>query len=251
MKIAFIGDSFCADITKGGWPLIVAETFNADIIAKGIGGRHCFHSYEILLEVIDEADYIIFCITEPYRVPNKHGMHITPHNYSINVEELEHLERNLEAFHQLYYNDFISWKWHEISQKGLLMQIDELMLQKKKKCIWLPSFDVSMQEFIPKSGPITDVSLLLLSDNELSHLTDKQYYKMLVYDPRHNHFNKKNNQNMANLIIDVIKWPDSFISQRTIKIADYFNGRGGNMTPRFHDRDVSIIKDITYKYKLF
>ena len=251
MKIAFVGDSFCANDDSGSYLEIIASHFNAEIVCRGLPGRALFHSYEGLLEVVDEADYIIFCITEPYRVPNKHGMHITPHNYSINVEELEHLERNLEAFHQLYYNDFISWKWHEISQKGLLMQIDELMLQKKKKCIWLPSFDVSMQEFIPKSGPITDVSLLLLSDNELSHLTDKQYYKMLVYDPRHNHFNKKNNQNMANLIIDVIKWPDSFISQRTIKIADYFNGRGGNMTPRFHDRDVSIIKDITYKYKLF
>jgi hypothetical protein len=236
MKIAFVGDSFCADIKKGGWPLIVAETFNADIIANGIGGRHLFHSYERLLEVVDEADYIIFCIAEPYRMPNKHGMHITTHNYSININGLEHLEKKLKTFHKLYYNDFISWRWHEISQKGLLMQIDQLMIEKKKKCIWLPSFDDSMQGFIPKSGPITDVSLLLFSDNELSHLTDKQYYKMLVYDPRHNHFDVRNNRNMAKLIIDIIN-NDSF-SQQTIKIADYFNGNINSMTSRFHNRDV-------------
>ena len=222
MKIALIGDSFCADVDQSSWPWFVAKEYNAEIIAKGIAGRHLFHAYEVLLDVVDEADYIIFCISEPYRVPNKHGLWITPVHYGVDVNDLEHLQQNLKTFHQLYYDDFISLKWHEISQKGLIMIIDELMIEKKKKCIWLPSFgfDDSMQGFIPKSGPITDVSLSLLSDNELLHLTDKQYHK-IKRDPdeRHNHFNKENNQNMANLIIDVIK--SNNFTPREIKIEEY------------------------------
>ena len=222
MKIAFIGDSYCEAITDGSWLFFIAEEYNANIIANGIGGRHLFHAYEVLLDVVDEADYIIFCISEPYRVPNKHGMHITPLHYGT---DYEHLKGELETFHQLYYNDFISFKWHEVAQKGLLMQIDELMLQKKKKCIWFPSFDTSMQGFIPKSGPITDVSLLPLSDTELLHLnlTPESRYKLRGNDIlRLNHFNEENNKRMSELIIDIIN-NDNF-TPRLICMDLYFKG---------------------------
>ena len=217
MKIAFIGDSYCEAITDGSWLFFIAKEYNANIIANGIGGRHLFHVYEVLLDVVDEADYIIFCISEPYRVPNKHGMHITPLHYGT---DYEHLKGELETFHQLYYNNFISFAWHEVAQKGLLMQIDELMLQKKKKCIWFPSFDTSMQGFIPKSGPITDVSLLPLSDTELLHLTRENRSKQIGADFRLNHFNKENNKNLASLVIDVIK--SNNFTPREIKMEEYF-----------------------------
>ena len=228
MKIAFIGDSYCEAIIDGSWLFFVAKEYDADIIANGIGGRHLFHAYEVLLDVVDEADYIILCISEPYRMPNKHGMHITPLNYSIELIDsygihYERLKGELETFHQLYYNDFISFKWHEVAQKGLLMQIDELMLQKKKKCIWFPSFDTSMQGFIPKSGPITDVSLLPLSDTELLHLnlTPESRYKLRGNDIlRLNHFNEENNKNLARIVIDVIQ-SNNFIP-REIKMEEYF-----------------------------
>jgi len=204
MKIAFIGDSYCEYVTDGSWLFFVAKEYNADIIANGIGGRHLFHAYEVLLDVVDEADYIILCISEPYRMPNKHGMHITPLHYG---SEDEHLKEKLKTFHRLYYNDFISLKWHEVSQKGLLMQIDELMLQKKKKCIWLPCFNESMQGFIPKSGPIGNESLRHLPGHS---------------DTRKNHMNLRNNQNMARLIIAIIK-KENF-KPREIDMKDYFEG---------------------------
>ncbi len=204
MKIAFIGDSYCEYVTDGSWLFFVAKEYNADIIANGIGGRHLFHAYEVLLDVVDEADYIILCISEPYRMPNKHGMHITPLHYG---SEDEHLKEKLKTFHRLYYNDFISLKWHEVSQKGLLMQIDELMIQKQKKCIWFPCFDSSMCGFIPKSGPIGNESLRHLPGHS---------------DTRKNHMNLRNNQNMARLIIDIIK-KENF-KPREIDMKDYFEG---------------------------
>ena len=213
MKIAFIGDSYCEAITDGSWLFFIAKEYNANIIANGIGGRHLFHAYEVLLDVVDEADYIIFCISEPYRVPNKHGMHITPLHYGT---DYEHLKEKLKTFHRLYYNDFISIKWHEVSQKGLLMQIDELMLQKKKKCIWLPCFNESMQGFIPKSGPIGNEALctILFEIGDVVLLDGE--------DTRKNHMNVRNNKNIARLITDIIDSND--FKPREINMKDYFEG---------------------------
>ena len=217
MKIALIGDSFCADVDQSSWPWFVAKEYNAEIIAKGIAGRHLFHAYEVLLDVVNEADYIILCISEPYRLPNKCGMHITPLHYGT---DYEHLKGKLETFHQLYYNDFISFEWHEVAQKGLLMQIDELMLQKKKKCIWLPCFEKSMQKYVPKSGPIGNEALAVsLWANDPTALPDDGI------DTRKNHMNARNNRNMAKLIIDIIR--NGNFKPREIDMKDYFEGLEG------------------------
>jgi hypothetical protein len=220
MKIAFCGDSYCEYVTNGSWLFLVAKEYNADIIANGIGGRHLFHAYEVLLDVIDEADYIIFCISEPYRMPNNHRIHITPEHYSTDIE---HLKGKLKTFHRLYYNDFISFKWHEVAQKGLLMQIDELMLQKKKKCIWLPCFDESMQGFIPKSGPIgnTAIGTMLYKINSVADQYSRVIYGRVV-DTRKNHMDVRDNRNMARLIIDVIR--SNNFTPREIDMNDYFKG---------------------------
>ena len=76
MKIAFVGDSYCADVNRYfnsdeiidrplwlSFQEIVAQHYNAEIIMKGTRGLALFHAYETLLEVIDDADYIIFCLS--------------------------------------------------------------------------------------------------------------------------------------------------------------------------------------------
>jgi len=220
MKIAFIGDSYCANIKPGGWPFIVAKEFNADIIAQGLNGRALFHSYEVLLEVVDQADYIIFCITEPNRLPNKDKKDINIANsWDLDDYPIDCSDKMYEAI-KGYYNHIISFDWHKVAQKGLLMQIDELMLQKKKNCIWFPCFENSMQKYVPKSGPITDTVLQKISDAELKKLHRPVRAAFDTVDYRPNHFNFENNKNMANLIIDIIK-KDNF-SPHEIKMEDYF-----------------------------
>ena len=85
MKIAFIGDSFCHTVDNGvvpfgpfkgksrfpSWPYLIAQEFNAKIICKGADGQSVFWAYETLIHHFKEADYIVFCVTGPGRVPNK------------------------------------------------------------------------------------------------------------------------------------------------------------------------------------
>ena len=251
MKIAFCGDSFCRDTTAAGkapdtnypilfssWPYLVAKEYNGDIIAKGLPGRALFHSYEKLLEHINNVEYIIFCITDPYRLANKYGLSIIASKQRTWPEEFSPSKiKRLNYVINYYYRDIISFNWHEVAQKGLLMQIDELMIQKQKKCIWFPCFEHSMQGFVPKSGPIGNTPLFEISETELINanmtLNERTNFyndirnrawnsKKMSRDQqtRVNHMNKENNNNMANLIIDIIN-NDDFTPQE-IKMEKYF-----------------------------
>jgi hypothetical protein len=235
MKIAFCGDSFCANadnINYSTYPYLLALQ-GADIILKGMPGNPLYHSYMSLLEVIDKADYIIFCITEPSRLANKESLPIcygsiagefpltindVPWSdyFSIPGSELIKLMQSARN----YYKDVMSYEFHEMAQKGILMQIDELMLQKKKKCIWFPCFDYSMQGYIPKSGPTADTDLKRISKLELKWLSLQEQIDIETEDPRPNHFDVRNNRNMAELIINIINKDD--FTPKMIKMEEYF-----------------------------
>ena len=70
MKIAFVGDSFCANAGIGDWPSLVAEELDAEIIQLGYGGKHFYTAIDKFLPKMFEADVIICCVTEPYRLYN-------------------------------------------------------------------------------------------------------------------------------------------------------------------------------------
>ena len=274
MKIAFIGDSFCAypffesnrpssaSLASDGtsirqdeyrpYQYLVAQEYDAEIIAIGRASGCLYHSYEDLLKVVDEVDYIVFCITDPHRLVNRHKLGLnhssvkqyattgrdfsslsvcgenTEYFTSLDLEDKPSPPKKLldniynaanNYFEFLYFDDF-----HEFVQIRILEQLDMLMLQmrirKKKKCIWFPCFDYSMQGYIPKSGPIADTVLITISDAELKKLHPRPRGAFDITDPRLNHFNEENNRNMARLIIDIIK-KDNF-SPYEIKMEDYF-----------------------------
>ena len=246
MKIAFCGDSFCADVgmtfwcpihkTEGPtWPFLIAKEFSGTIMCKGIGGNALFHSYERLLPVVNQTEYVMFCITDPHRIANKHGLPLTVGNTTYLLDLVscgkadwvaneysvtnKIVEKTLRAG-AVYYTDIMSYEFHEMAHKGILMQMDKLMLEMRKKCIWFRCFDDSMQGYIPKSGPTINTTLCDISDSELKHLSQTEQDKIYTDDDRANHFSVENNKNMANLVIDVIK-SDNF-NPREIKIEDYF-----------------------------
>ena len=80
MKLAFCGDSYCGDIEvqkpRLSYLDLVSKEFDAEILCYGEGGGCLFHSYEIMLNNIEEADYIIYCVTEPYRFANRYRLPI-------------------------------------------------------------------------------------------------------------------------------------------------------------------------------
>ena len=249
MKVAFVGDSYCADVNNGSWLGLVVKEYNAEIICKGRGGTAQFHAYEDLLEIVDEADYIIFCITTYSRLPNRFGIPIDAkwlskiswnfkrllgtsppegHAYHNGREVLgKHHEKAVMAG-KLYYNEIMSFEFHKVAQKGILMQMDELMLQKKKKCIWFPCFanDLSMQSYTPKSGPIASHYLNFISKVEWEgNPKETARIKQLALagnDLRYNHLNVRNNRNMAKLIMDIIR--SNNFKPREIDMNSYFKG---------------------------
>ena len=75
MKISFIGDSNCAsvgDTPFESYPFIVAKHFNAKILHSGVDADNLFHAYQTFREKIEESDYVIFCVSDPNRVPNRY-----------------------------------------------------------------------------------------------------------------------------------------------------------------------------------
>jgi hypothetical protein len=255
VKIAFVGDSFCADITrKFCYPYIVAQELGAEIISGGLSGSHYYQSYYELVGPpegtrhkmdIDEADYIILCITEPFRLPNKWGFGLTESvvlDYMSNMSKSQRAEDNgnnkwlselpmssrkiaaiMEDAEKYFFN-IMNRDFHMAAQKGLLMQTDEKLLSQvqQKKCIWFPCFPSSMQGFVPKSGPMADTPLFDLCIKE-----NPEYW--LAKDPTRrmaNHFSDVDNENMAKVILDTFSnhtWsgPDRF-NPSVIEMGNYF-----------------------------
>jgi hypothetical protein len=169
MKLAFIGDSFCANIgidtptgnvASGDWPAIVAKQLNAEIIQGGQGGSHFYASINKFLPSMFEADVVVFCVTEPYRVYNRFGLPITAvwgeqiHSKSgifwekrhENADELnipmDELLNIAEAV-DLYYNYLFHNQYAEFFNIGFISFIDKILKECNKKTIWFPCFNES------------------------------------------------------------------------------------------------------------
>ena len=271
MKIAFVGDSYCADFGPDSYLNIVLRHFtsrrDAKLICTGLKGMALYHSYETLLtdvsgqrgiSVIDASDYIVFCITSRNRLATRHTMPCMPGllDYYLdpaqdidsqvplgNTTELDDfLEHYLLApapvkgkgkekgrkilktakdFYLHLYND----QYMEAIQVGLLMQMDQLMVQNKKKCIWFKAApnafgDTGHQShFIPASGPYGSDSLDDISQSE----ENAPGFDILCRegDVRDNHLSVENNLTLANLIINIIE-TDNF-NPYEIDMSPYFN----------------------------
>lgn len=246
MKIAFIGDSFCTDVNRyfnsdeikkrPSWlsfPEIVAQHYNAEVIMRGERGIALFHSYENLLKIIDDADYIILFITKEFRLPNMHRAPITPTNHQPSLEISKKL--SIAATH--YYEDVISLDFHTLVHRLLIQEIDRLMIEKKKKCIWFfvrfDNFDYTdaYQFKWINSGPVgshllDDLTLYDLSSRNIIDTTKDyavaNYFEKYDYNQRLNHFGQETNQKFANLLIDRID-ADNFTPE-LLFMDSYFNG---------------------------
>ena len=246
MKIAFIGDSYCADVNRyfdsdaikdrPSWLTfqeIVAQHYNAEIIMKGEAGVALFHSYETLLKIINDADYIIFCITKEFRIPNMHRIPITPTNH----QPSQQISKKLSIAATHYYEHLISLDFHLLVHGLLIKEMDRLMLEKKKKCIWFfvgsyhPDFDYRSYMNGITSGPVgthllDDLSLYDLSSRNIIDTTKDyvitNYFKKNDHCQRLNHFGQETNQKMANLLI--VQIDTNNFAPRLLSMDSYFNG---------------------------
>ena len=270
MKIAFCGDSFCRDIDNNvhnnkptpysPYPYMVAEEFGAKILCSGQGGGSLYHSYETMMYYINDADYIIFCITDPFRLPNRYKANVTnsPDSWDsvlnkttitldgwdyngktefadpdshpfLKIKELKYPipgKRKLKKFREgirLYYDEVIDWKYHRVSQRGLLREMDVVIRENKKKCIYFRCFKDTFVDYIPES--VVYGNMILYDDISLveeKFMTVEEQKRCHSGDEwRPNHLSEQNNKNLANFIIDIVKEDD--FTPREIDMNKYFN----------------------------
>ena len=272
MKIAFVGDSFCMNCgpvpnTKLGdydWPWLVVKEDNAEILITGVGGQHFYNSFIKFLPKFKEADYIIMCVSEPFRIINNHNLPMnfmwvkqmlskTGNHWKNRERVAEEINMPVSEIIKIaevadgYYKYLFDTPSQEFLQVGLVSFIDDLLLQHKKKVIWFPCFDQSLQlpiqywhtldinyangiipqYYVPKSGPYMRRSLNDISFWELKHqnLSDNDIHWAMSNDSRRNHFNERNNRNMARLIIDRIR-KDNFEPGEIIMENYFVNSKG-------------------------
>lgn len=167
-KIAFVGDSFCMNAGQdhqGGhddWPGIVAKELNAEIIQTGFGGQHLHRAIVEFLPKLYETDIIVMCVTEPFRLFNRHDLSI---NFTWveqlkakagNHWELRHttadalgmpLDKLFEVFNaaELYYEHLFDSDFVQFNNISCISFFDNLLKEHNKKVIWLPCFDQSFR----------------------------------------------------------------------------------------------------------
>lgn len=255
MKIAFVGDSFCAhagpgtpagedlelglelnkkygvgirqddvipdDFDQYDWPYLVTKHFNAEPTHCGIQGVNFYHSFEMFQRKTRDEDYIIFCVTEPFRIINKYKLPINTFwideivaqtdrgklmlEYSVGgPDSLRHggLTKSQIVDIVVHARNYGRTMMDEdaaiVMHHALLMYVDNMMVEKGKKCLWFNSFKELkhdwMKPFVPRSGPI--------GNQDLFSITKGRDHN----DPSaRNHMSKEEQITMSKMVIDILE----------------------------------------------
>tara|TARA_Y100001937_G_C7091484_1_gene317968 strand:+ start:288 stop:902 length:615 start_codon:yes stop_codon:yes gene_type:complete len=198
MKIAYIGDSFCGEQAGDGWCYIVSKHYGATSIPLCQDGSNEYailQRFKKLLSTKIIPDLIIFCHTDPYRLPNNQDLPLGS-RCAKPPEKLTPIWQT--AFD--YYDHVINHGYHELSHRAVVGEILRLVEHHKLNVLHLRSFvpsdigtgareydwDVEMNPSIAES----------LESIGVSKKINEPYVA--------NHFNKEGNKYIAKLVIDKI-----------------------------------------------
>jgi hypothetical protein len=233
MKLAFCGDSFVVDTSDLSWPGLISKEYNAEILCRGTSGLSLFHAYERMVENITEADYIIFCITDPSRLSNPFKLPITinqgmdknafieirddkrySHSHGLlpSIFNYKELQTAVKYYYKMLYDD----SHMETTHRGLLREIESVVKKYNKKCIFLKCFSESFPEYIPEN--VVWGNLYLYEDISMKESNFDE--STISKDDRKNHLNEKNNYNMYLFLKDIIDRDD--FTPREVKMEKYF-----------------------------
>ena len=199
MKIGYFGDSYCAANQREhidyAWTELVAKELGCEIHNECIYGDTLFHAYKYLEECEVDLDYLVFCISDPIRLPNQ--FRIPTINPRFNKKIAESRIKNVREFetyielHTVYApNEFI-----QLAQKGILLSLDEFLGKKDINTLIIPSFDNSMQGYVFKNAGQANFNL-----NE-----DVKNRTTLDYENEVNHMMEKENKVLAKAVTDYFK----------------------------------------------
>ena len=202
MKIAFIGDSFCAAGIPESWTSILSASLGAKRICKGREGSNIWDAHKQLIQQVNSADVICFCHTDRHRLPNRH-------NWPINAGSVELFrDGNTENPHSvknfpdvriweaadLYYQHIYDDGYHMLAQRLIINDMGNIAADNGKYAVHMFCFDDPLMQF-PNSSTL-DISLI-----KWLKLCGKDSVSM---DPDHNHMSAGMNAHVAQKVYDQI-----------------------------------------------
>jgi len=193
-NIIVVGDSFASD--PNGWPKILANNLNLNLLCHGIGGQPWWNVRNFITnlsdKIIENTEFIVFAHTNAERMPS-----LNEQLGLINHSKLP--ESEIETAIHLYYKyiheqDFLTW-----AHQQWFIEISRIWGH--KKLCHLHCFPGSLNYSNLLQGVNITTNLMSLSLNELG-TTDVWG---LVNDKRPNHFNQNNNMQLGLQITEQLK----------------------------------------------
>lgn len=187
------GDSFCA--CDAGWPSELADKLNLKLVNYGQGGEHWWGVRNFLnslsANILDNSAAIVLAHTNADRIPN---LNAELGRVDIaNTNPVTDVEKSVYYYYKHIHDPaFMSW-----AQQAWFKELANRFAD--KKIVHLHSFPwtVSLSNLL--TGSIVQPSLMSISLNELGVET-----MALFNDPRLNHLNTANNQELARQLASLI-----------------------------------------------
>ena len=219
MKIAFCGDSFCADTGRATWPRIVKEKLNATRLCKGKPGANQYTILKNLKKIVHlDPDLVIFTHTEPYRLPNRHDEPLGARPCATNqhpkiLEDLKSQWKDKDkvwiAGH-MYYEHLMDFGFMELSYISMVKECVKICEQENIKFINLFSFsthELGMRDYnwdleLPHS--YREKSLARISYDYQEPDNHKHDWIEPGWKTLPNHMNYEGNQIVSDLVLSML-----------------------------------------------
>lgn len=211
MRIAYVGDSYCAGSLPHSWTEILADKLGAEIVCRGTGGISVVQSYFDLAAHVDKADIILMCYTDhnrlynPHRYPIMSGLVQQYTEYGMDrVKGINMKEWPRKAIWDAavsYYKHLYDERYHLLLHDMILDRCDDLLQlhmrsNPSKKVLHFYSFRPEGQKKSFVSGPCCIESL--------QDMVRRHGRNTGASDGDQNHMSPGLNKALANAVYDIL-----------------------------------------------
>lgn len=208
--ILIVGDSFCAERTvQNDWPNIFATSLTAQsfrlerpVRGQGYRGASWWSARKKLIEELEKAPakVLVFCHTEPYRIPNDQGLGINTLSVETKIVAtpagVEKPSENFIKAARGYYEYIISEDYHLWAYNQWFQEIDQIILKNNlEKVIHLFCFRGFYTSHTFSKGLTLETPLIDL----------QQYSALWKKNDTRNHFSPVHNLEFGARLANIIK----------------------------------------------
>lgn len=205
MKIALIGDSFCADTGYKTWPDLVKVELKASFISKGVLGANQYTILRQTKKLLNlDPDLIIFTHTDPYRLANRHDRPLGARPCEMHKDD----DAVWKAGHD-YFEQIMDFGFHELAHIGLVNECWKIGC--KTKMLHLYSFstkelnyrDYDWDVYLPNA--YTEKSLARISYDYQTPDSHKYDWIKSGWKTLPNHMNYEGNKVVSEIVLDMLQ----------------------------------------------